>query len=286
MKIKRSTIVLWKKRLILFFVISFIFSLFYIYFRTYAFTLTAYELVGVPDMYKEAIESKLNIIASQKRYKILPSNRALNYNSKAIKSAVVDVLPNSEIVSLLPIGLHTLRVKVTPYIPLFKINEVRGVTKDGIIYSEFKDMSKLPSIFFASSTTYEIVKDGIHSTKVVGVDAAKLNNLSILINKIESVLFTVSKIDIDAYGDISLYDERGISKVVFSGVTDTNKVWSNILSAIDTEPLKSKLLNSKDKLEYLDTRFGNKVFYKFTNNSKTAIIQSYATTTSQEIISQ
>lgn len=283
---KRKTFNKIRRGFLITFGVVFLVGIFYIYFRTHAFTITTYELVGVPDMYKETIESKLNIIASQKRYKILPSNRVLNYNSKAIKSTVVEVLPNSEKVSLLPVGLHTLRVNVISHEPIFKIDEVRGITKDGIIYTEFKDMSNLPKISTASSTRKEIVKDGIRSTKIVELDNTKLNNLSLLINKINSVIFRVSKIEIDAYGDVAFYNESGLSKVMFSGITDIDKVWSNLVSAIDTEPLKSKLLNSKDKLEYLDARFGNKVFYKFTNNSKTAIIQSYATPTATTTFSR
>ena len=72
---------------------------------------------------------------------------------------------------------------------------------------------------------------------------------------------------------------------MFSGIADTDKVWSNIVSAIDTDPLKSKLLNNKDKLEYLDARFGNKVFFKFTNDGKTAIIPSHDISTSTPAVS-
>lgn len=279
MKIKRSTLVLLKKVLIFSLITISIVYLLYIYFRTPTFTIYSYELVGVPEMYKDTLIARLKDVASQKQYKILPSNRVFTYRSTAIKSAVVDVLPNSEKVSLRPVGLHTLRITVTSYIPLFKIDEFRGVTKEGVIYNEFKDIHALPTLFIASSTSKEVVEDGIHSTVITGIEQNTLTNISKLITKINSVIFTVSKIDIDAYGDITLYDERGISKILFAGTENIDKVWSNLVSAIDTDPLKSKLTTNKEKLEYLDARFGNKVFFKFTNDTKTAIIQSYATTT-------
>lgn len=287
MRIKRRTLVLWKKRLVWSLGGMLVCSVFYVYFRTSLFSITSYELVGVPEMYKDTIETSLFSLASQKSYKIFPSNRVLTYRAEAIKAALVEVLPNTQTVTLLPIGLHTLRVKVVPYEPFFKIDNTHAITQEGVIYTEFKDMSALPEISFASSSLrQEMKKDGIGYTVIAGIDYTKLNTISTLINKINSVIFKVSKIDIDEFGDISLYDASGKGRITFAGQTDIDKVWSNILSAIDTEPLKSKLENNKDHLEYLDARFGNKVFYKFTNTSKTAIIQSHATTTATTTLSR
>lgn len=279
MKIKRSTLVLWKKRLMIFLGSALVFSLFYIYFGTSLFTITTYELVGVPDMYKDTSNVRLRAIASQKMVGFIPADKILNYRGMKIKQAVVSILPNTETISLLPIGLHTLRVKVTSYQPLYRIDDTHAITKDGFIYSESQDISTLPLIVVASSTTKETLNDGITSISMVGIDTRTLKSLSTFINKINSVVFKVSKIEIDEYGDISLYDERGMSKLLYRGDADIDKVWSNLVSAIDTNPLKEDLEKNKDKLEYLDARFGNKVFFKFTNAGKTAIIQSHATTT-------
>ena len=86
------------------------------------------------------------------------------------------------------------------------------------------------------------------------------------------IIFPVHMILVDTNGDIFLKDtdDKYTLKVVLSA--DFNKTWSTLVSAIDTDPLKSKLLNNKNNLEYLDARFGNKVFYKFTNDKKTDII--------------
>lgn len=280
MKIKRSTLILWKKRLLVFSGISLICFLFYIYFRTPIFTITAYELVGVPEMYKDTIQTNLRTIASQKLYKLLPSNRVITYRSMVIKSSIVEVLPNTERVTLMPVGLHTLRVTVTSYVPLFKIDDTHAMTQEGSIYNEFKDMSTLTRISFASSSIQEERNnDGIKYSVIEGIDSKKINDILTLITKINTVIFTVSKIDINEFGDISLSSNDGDGRIIIAEKLDVEKVWSNIVSAIDTEPLKTKLEKSKNKLEYLDTRFGNKVFYKFTNDSKTVIIQSHATTT-------
>ncbi len=54
---------------------------------------------------------------------------------------------------------------------------------------------------------------------------------------------------------------------------NANYVWVTFISAIDTEPLKSKLEKNLKNLEYIDLRFSNKVFYKFKDNIKKEIIK-------------
>jgi hypothetical protein len=207
----------------------------------------------------------------------------MGYRALTIKSAIAGVLPNTESISIIPVGLHTLRITVRTYEPLFKIDETRGITKEGVIYTEFKDMSRLPVFFVASSTTKEVIRNGIPSVTMMGVEGSILNSLSEFIQKIDTAVFVVSKIYIDSFGDVTLYDKTGESKIIFSRETSLDKVWSNIVSAIDTEPLKTKLDNvkaGKDTLEYLDIRFGNKVFYKFTNGVKNIIIKDHEATSS------
>ena len=287
MRIKRKTFNLWKRRFFIFLGIFCISSLFYVYFKTPFLTITSYELVGVPDSYQQIIQTNLRSIAAEKSYKIFPSNRITSYRGMVIKSSIVSVLPNSETITLRIVGLHTLRITVTTYIPLFKIDDTHAITKEGFVYAELNDIQNLPKIFFATSSVQEEkYRDGISYFVVPGVDAFKLESLTKLIAKINNVVFVVSNIIVDEYGDIVLQNKEGRSNIIFSGISNVDTVWSNILSAIDTDPLKSKLETKKETLEYLDARFGNKVFYKFTNDTKTVIIESHATTTATTTLPQ
>jgi hypothetical protein len=74
------------------------------------------------------------------------------------------------------------------------------------------------------------------------------------------------------------------SYVYFLRSANQKKVWSTLVSAIDTDPLKSKLSENRNGLQYLDVRYGNKVFYRFNdmsfqNGKGTVILGSHATTT-------
>ena len=52
-------------------------------------------------------------------------------------------------------------------------------------------------------------------------------------------------------------------KIILKADADFQNVAENLQAALDTEPLKSKFKNKYSKLEYIDLRFGNKVYDKF-----------------------
>jgi hypothetical protein len=108
-----------------------------------------------------------------------------------------------------------------------------------------------------------------------GVDSNKtfLVPLSEMVNKISSVIFQVESVSVEATGEILVINKTGTGKVIFYKDNDYKKVWSTLVSAIDTDPLKSKLVTSKDELEYLDVRYGN--------SSVNGILGNHATTTQE-----
>ena len=231
--------------------------------KTGLFTIHTYKITGAPEAYEPMLQTKLSEIDKEKLYKLLPGNRVISYHSEAIRNGIHEILPNTATISITPVSFHTLSITITPYIPLFRVREKDAITKDGIIYTELQDTNTLPTLSFASSSL---------------VTPEVLSQMGEILPKISATLFTVHSVAVDEYTDIHVYGgNTGTSSVIISASSDIHKVWSNIVSAIATDPLKSKLENPKERLEYLDTRFGNKVFYKFTNSAKTAIIQDHDT---------
>lgn len=262
---KRKTFYKIRKIFFIIIVLSFLSGMIYVYFRTSFFTINNYEIVGVKDEYVSILEEKFKTLDEQKLYKVLPGNRIISYHSKAIKLTIREILPNTAKVSITPTSLHTLKISVNAYTPLFRVGTRQAITKDAVIYTEMRDINELPLFSFATSSN---------------ITPQNLSQVSDIIVKVSATIFPVHLIDVNEYSDIYLRKNDNESAVIISASADIKKVWSNLVSAIDTEPLKSKLEKEKDRLEYLDTRFGNKVFYKFTNDNKTAIIGNYATTTS------
>lgn len=66
---------------------------------------------------------------------------------------------------------------------------------------------------------------------------------------------------VDEGGDIKVFLSRG-PQIIFKQDADFARVAENLKAAIETEPLLSKLKNTYSTLEYIDLRFGNKVYFK------------------------
>lgn len=69
-------------------------------------------------------------------------------------------------------------------------------------------------------------------------------------------------------GDIEVYLSSNLlppdaPKVIFKSDFDLAKLSENLESAMDTEPLRSDFKNKYSSLQYIDLRFGNKVYFKF-----------------------
>ena len=221
-------------------------------------------------------------------YLVIPGDKIFTYSGTRIIDTIRTSTPDVATVEMRPIGLHKLKITVTLLTPLFKVTERQALTEDGILFLTNKDLSTYPKIILASSTQETIKIKGIYFTKVLlgdeRVDATFLKNLVQFSGKVSSLIFPVETILVERTGDVTLLNKEGTSKVLFLQTMDQKKVWSTLVSAIDTDPLKSKLANEKDKLEYLDVRYGNKVFYRFSdmmlhNNGTDHILDNHATTT-------
>jgi hypothetical protein len=78
-----------------------------------------------------------------------------------------------------------------------------------------------------------------------------------------------------AGGDVEMFlakkgaNDRG-PKIIFQPNADLENVAENLQAALSTEPLLSGMKNKYSKLEYIDLRFGNKVYFKFSGQSEPA----------------
>lgn len=268
---RKKTYLLWKKILTRIAVTAISIFLIYVYLHSGLFTLHDYKITGAPDAYVSDLQKGIADISNQKLYWVLPGNRSISYHDSAIRALIMDTLPNTKDIFIHPTGFHTLLIKLAPYTPLFSVGDGYAISDDATIYKEIVPLAEYPELRIASTTQ---------------VQPATLKAISSLSGKIGDVLFKVASISIDEFGDIRFYNEGRNSYVMIASGSDEARVWSNILSAIDTDPLKKSLASNLSSLEYIDARFGNKVFYKFTNKNKTAIIPSYATSTATTTIRQ
>lgn len=90
----------------------------------------------------------------------------------------------------------------------------------------------------------------------------KFNKLISFENSLGKIGFTPIKILVKPDEDYEIYLFGG-GKILATGKNDLDKNIGYLKLAIATDPLKSKIEQSRATLDYLDLRFGNKVFYRF-----------------------
>lgn len=78
--------------------------------------------------------------------------------------------------------------------------------------------------------------------------------------------------DVTGDGDLEMYLSSASKsasgpKIILKVDADFNKVAENLEAALTTEPLLSGFKNKYSDLQYIDLRYGNKVYYKFTNGA-------------------
>ncbi len=81
----------------------------------------------------------------------------------------------------------------------------------------------------------------------------KLKPTFLYINKEKEVEVYLSKTNLSKYEP----------KIIFNLNADIQNVIENITAALNTEPLKTDIKNKYSSLQYIDLRFGNKVYTKF-----------------------
>jgi hypothetical protein len=265
--------------------------LIYVYFFTSLFTITSYDIVGVDDDVKKVVIQTLQEAMKGNRFFVIPKNKVLSYEEHALMLRLKGIVPEAKEIELDPEGLHTLKVTITLLTPVLRFGEDKVINKEGVIFTTTKNTDSLPVLISASSSFTTVRSHGLSFEKLlvggVGIDVAYLEDLLGMVSRVSTVLFPVKTIVLDDADTVTLVDARDVSKFYFSQNQDTKKVWTTVISAIDTEPLKSKLDSSKNTLLYLDVRYGNKVFYKFNEGfskaSSTDIIGGHATTTQESV---
>lgn len=289
MRIKKRTLSLFKVWLLRFVVIGVVFGFYYSYTKTSLFTITTYNVEGVDADDLQAIRAALAELANKKHFLVLPNNKIFTYDTNGITAVIRDQVTDLGGIDIRPVGFHTVHITVTLLTPLLRTNDGQAITKDGIVFFTKKDLEKYPVITIASSSKEMLKVNGLPFLHLVRdnkrVDEAYLDAIVSMSTKVSSIIFPVHSIIVESSGDISLTNASGTSQVLFLEDADSKKVWSTLVSAIDTEPLKSKLEKDRNNLLYLDVRYGNKVFYRFNdmpfqNGTGAAIIDPHAITSS------
>ncbi len=106
-----------------------------------------------------------------------------------------------------------------------------------------------------------------------------LSKLIFLKETIETALFQIDEIHIDKLRDVTLILHTDTkTQILFSLRQNEKEVWSKIVSAFETSPLKENR-DTFGMVLSLDARFGNKIYYKMKVGNGDVIPESTASTT-------
>lgn len=289
MKIKRKTIralIFWGS---LFAIVGVITLVWYLYYVTSLFTITTYLIKGVTEEQSTRLLAVLPSRMQGMRYIVIPNNKIFTYHEDEIRRSIQEEVTDVRQVSVRSSGLRTLTIEVQHRIPLFRVADGKVIDENGFLFViDDKKSQGLPFLDIASSTKGTQEDDSLIFSfleyKELPLSSSFLHTLQTFSSKVSDILFPVTRVQVTSSGDVYFFAESGNTSVIVKEGMNEKITWSTLVSAIDTEPLKSKLLKDKENLEYLDVRYGNKVFYRFSdmefqNNGTSDILNHHATTT-------
>lgn len=269
MKLKRKTFNKIKKYSIITFVVALVVVIFYSIFFTQFIRIYYFDIDYPNENYKSVVSNQLQNTLNEKLLWFIPKNNLLTYSGKEIKNITKSIITNTQTISVYPENLHTIKIKISEYTPAFRLdNNGKALSNEGIIYNELNDISNLPLFILSTSTA---------TTTLTNFNKDYINNILDLKDKTDRVLFKTDEIDVNEFNDISFLNKELNQKIIFKKDSDLKKIWSTLISAIDTDPLKQKISQLSTSSYYIDLRIGNKVFYKWTNQNTKDIIVSSST---------
>ena len=207
------------------------------------------KITIVPDSYTSLITNTITPILNDKRLYLVPATHTLFTPNRALSKEILVTYQEIKTVTINHSGLDGLKIKIELRTPLFRLDNGLAVDTDGIVYKEPKDIKNLALL----------------ESKITLPSKEKLSNIASFSQKISSSLFSIDSIVIDENSDVSYMVQNSYnhSYLITKLEDNVETIWSTLVSAKDTDPFKSTLETSKDNLQYIDLRFGNKVFYKF-----------------------
>lgn len=208
---------------------------------------------------------------------IIPKRNIFFYPKQNLKKELAQTFPRLDSIEI-NVENKNLRVAVTEREPAYlwcgeKVpmskqeafsNECYFVDDTGFIYALAPQFSE--SVY---PKIYTKIFDDETSQNPTGKNAmvrSLLSNISIFAKQISNSAMKPSAFSINNDGDALIFlfrDSDILPEVRYNPVHDPIVASTGFKTAINSEPLKSKLAQSFSKLEYIDVRFANKVFYKF-----------------------
>ena len=245
------------------------------------------EITGNQTVDTVATKSIIDDQLAGKYLWLFPKTNIFIYPKNAIKNQLEDKLKRLKDINISIVNNKTLKISVSERKALYTWcgatspiddisltsatmtdNKCYFIDEDGYIFDEAPYFSG--EVYFKFYGLPEVSNSSDVDFNPLGSYVAK-NNFKQLIYFKDTLLGLKLKpvsLYLNNNGDIDVYLSSGVAnvlgpKIMVKADSDFQNVAENLEAAITTEPLQSEFKNKYSSLLYIDLRFGNKVYYKF-----------------------
>lgn len=252
-----------KKRIIFlsvfFSVIVFLLFITYFFFNLNFFLINDIVIKGNEVTESENIHNVVLSSISGKYFYLIPKNNKLIYPKTEIIDNIKKTMKRIEDISL-NVSKNSLEIDIgerSIYGLWCKESKCYFMDRDGYLFSEAPNFS---------SGVYVVFEGVIFDDNPAGkyfLERTKIDNIDKLMIFLTDFNLKVSKVKVNTDKDVEIYLTKGfyIKVDLTKPLEDTIKILKALLSSKEF----SKSVSDLSLLEYIDIRFGNKVFYKQRN---------------------
>ncbi|MEO5635248.1 MAG: hypothetical protein ABIS26_01670 [Candidatus Paceibacterota bacterium] len=284
LKRKRRRVVIRKTLIILVVLILFVGILFY-FTRNSVFKITGEEVTGNKIVDTEAILQKIQDELTGNYLWIIPKTNILFYPKEKIKKSLENNFTRLSDIKLSVNNKKVLQVEVSERVGVYtwcgeiipeKINATQKcyfLDKNGFLFDNAPFFSGEVYLKF-----YGLVekKEGLPAPAYfASLNKQNFGNLISFKDAIIGLGLKPAAFYMSPDGDIEIFLSGGSKsptgpKLLLKADADYQKVAENLDAAISTEPLQSGIKNKYSLLQYIDLRYGNKVYFKFSDGTAAA----------------
>jgi len=234
-------------------------------------TIKNIEVSGNQIVSQSEIEDAVRQELQGNKYFFFPKKNIFWYSEDQIKKTLLSLDPHISLAIVSFKNFQTIEVSITERFPqslwcgvFYQKAETESliencyfIDKTGFIYAKAPTFSGNPFVRYyggiASSTTSVIGAQLIQSMA--------FKSATLLIVKMKKDNFPVSDFVISADSLVEVYLEKG-GKLILTLDQDFEKEFENFKTLVNSKNFKGKDLEGNIHFNYVDLRFGNKLFYK------------------------
>jgi len=230
------------------------------FFQTKYLQVSEVQVFGTNEINPELIKAKTAEISSGNIFFILPKNQILLYPRKQIESVLRNDFKEASNVSVKLVGINKIAINIQERSPFARycIDSCFFIDESGFVYKDATLDSMATSSVDNLITFHDVRFDSASSSSPIGtypLDGGKFKSLENFARNISSLNLGIKEVVIGLNNDVSI-------------LTNEGKVIVSITNPLDQQfDLLKIALSQIKKFDYIDVRFGNKIFYKIGNST-------------------